>query len=1271
MEGKLYVPKNSKSIKDFSGGVAKGVDSLVLKDNQMKECVNFIADSVGKLVVIPSENLASTNEVDTSLPDGYKKNIHSWSADMNLSSSTQNTNMAVPTATEKAQSKRANMELYFTPFQSPIPTSDTVVDWSERNLIIKDADRDEYIINTLVNNPFSGTIVSSSSSGYDQFEAKIPKNSIQGLTLNALEKMAHKHYLPSSNQASDYTDPTIPWHFKTLAGGDTRLNGSDTVKASFGPVDANGVHGFTANSSQAVNMNGPFHGDWLDATKTFESNTTVYTDDPNDNARGKNFNYIDEDSGTKVYPLGQRNGGAFKVESVPNGGTANSSSNTIEFGVTPFNASASQNDAYAYKMIIEWDYYGKININFPVENTTGAINYAHGKGYGLVGGSNIADPKRTIDGTEYTYFQLAPSSDGHSFMSQPTDANNYLTQHSGAFTYVMNDAPSFGQFSEWEYKLTNISRSETATYGVTITYYTNVEQSSFTSYTRNYTTLIGQSAVDVRTGLFYDADGIIDGIPSDHQIKFELIDDKVRIFQDSDTVKAYGIKEVTVTKTDIVDLGNNISSGARYQHLVAITNQDSMGTVYSMENDTWIEWQLDLKFTPTEWIGTVNADNARTNATYASMSTGSHPSLVGKNVRGSGISPGTTITAQDSSASPATITLSKQTTSALSDVKLYYWDHSTNVDISYMDAEGSLFASDVTFNSGNRPQWFGYLDLNHTYLKTQFDSVNNNYNSNSPQVEMALGFNTDALCPSPYRVKLTNNPTTALKGQDTHIATQVDGLFKFKDSSGTDLSGDETLIKSAPNSSSTWASHPLGIKIQYDWIDGQGGEAGTLMEGSFLKKELTEFYFSYLYEGGFVSQPQQFYKHTYNAGNSGADSTNVPFSTAPKADSCALGIHVGIGPQLISGKGNNASWTGLSEKDGVLNTRLKGVEIYARFTNTDPNNIYLICEIDLNKGWKSFATGKWKDLTTHGNVSHYGTSYTSSTGGPITDHIIYKAVPTFQSFYHKYQLAWDEPVGFESDGTGWKTACVFNRRAYYGNVRIKGKDNQLRYYPDGILKSALGMYASVGVSNLIEATINDGDDIVALRVAGNKLCQFKKYSLTIMGIKMLENGENREEIEETIHHVGLENDNQICDTPYGLFWVSRSGIYLYNGQEFKTLSTNQEGSLINKTQWESFYGKRTHVGYDAYWNQVHICKDMISNNETLIYSFNTGAFTEAVGLYGGTRKTGFVTDREGHLMWAEDVGQGTQGTAVTPSQSNKVTELASQIQTAPPPPAGD
>ena len=125
-----------------------------------------------------------------------------------------------------------------------------------------------------------------------------------------------------------------------------------------------------------------------------------------------------------------------------------------------------------------------------------------------------------------------------------------------------------------------------------------------------------------------------------------------------------------------------------------------------------------------------------------------------------------------------------------------------------------------------------------------------------------------------------------------------------------------------------------------------------------------------------------------------------------------------------------------------------------------------------------------------------------------------------------------------------------------------------------------------------------------------------------MSIKVLENGQSRETIEETFSHVGVVSDSQVVKTPYGVFWVSRSGIYTYNGQDLVKLLENLQGSTISKTEWENPYNERTHIGYDAYWNQVHIAEDVVNNPKTIIYSFNTCSFTEIKNtMYSVSQKT--------------------------------------------------
>jgi hypothetical protein len=391
-----------------------------------------------------------------------------------------------------------------------------------------------------------------------------------------------------------------------------------------------------------------------------------------------------------------------------------------------------------------------------------------------------------------------------------------------------------------------------------------------------------------------------------------------------------------------------------------------------------------------------------------------------------------------------------------------------------------------------------------------------------------------------------------------------------------------------------------------------------------------------------MSQPEKF--------RNGTTDNNVARAFNPLADDSAMGLVLAMGSNMINSDGSQ----------DVVNQRLKGIEIWARFANQDANNLYLMIEVDLIKGWKSEAIGDWKPLKSvvnaQSNFNCYMTQYDADASNkvPLSDCNIYRTIPS-QTFFSKYGMSWEHPIGFESGGTGWKTSCVYNRQAYYGNVRIKDKNGNVTYYPDGIVKSAKGMYDTVSIDNLIEATINDGDEISCLRVAGNKLMQFKKKSLTIMSVKVLENGESREVIDQTIKYAGVDNENQVCDTPYGVFWASRSGLYIFNGTDLQKLTENAQGSTISKEEWEGFYNDRCHVGYDAYWNQLHICKDTQNNPKTLIYTFNTKAFTESNKMYASDQKTGFINDTEGHLLWGQ-IGTGSASTTTSSSNNPKTTE---------------
>lgn len=549
-----------------------------------------------------------------------------------------------------------------------------------------------------------------------------------------------------------------------------------------------------------------------------------------------------------------------------------------------------------------------------------------------------------------------------------------------------------------------------------------------------------------------------------------------------------------------------------------------------------------------------------------------------------------------------------------------------NTPLVFSDTEGYLKVADQYFYNNSIPKWFGFLDLNsNIYVNNTFD--------------VSGAFYDDNMTPMPFKETVSGGE---LDGQHSHVfvtnntQSENDTRF-FRIANEHTESVDVELPQFGEHT-----PHASGLKLWVDWIDGANtGTSWEKLDGSFTKKEDARFYYVYKYHGGAISQPR--YLHNMKAGQTAGNS--------PREDNVALGLSLSVGSNMINGDGND-----------MINVRLKGIEIYGYFPKHDSNNIYLLLEVDLKRGWKSVVTGDWAPLVSIENNSGEFNSYSTCDNGnvPQSSVPIFKTHPPI-SFNDIYGISWNKPIGFDVGGTGFRTACIYNRRAYYGNIRIKGEDETITYYPDGVVKSVKGYYDAVSVDNLVEATINDGDEITCLRVAGNKLMQFKKKSLTIMGIKELENGESREVIEQTIDHCGVSGANQVAETPYGLFWVTRSGIYIFDGNKMDKLTENLRGSTISKTEWEDFYGPRTHVGYDAYWNHAHICKDTQDNPKTLIYAFNTRAFTESNKLYASDHKTGFVNDREGHLLWAQI---GTGSNSIT-TNSNNNPRLKDKVQTLP------
>jgi translation initiation factor IF-2 len=79
-----------------------------------------------------------------------------------------------------------------------------------------------------------------------------------------------------------------------------------------------------------------------------------------------------------------------------------------------------------------------------------------------------------------------------------------------------------------------------------------------------------------------------------------------------------------------------------------------------------------------------------------------------------------------------------------------------------------------------------------------------------------------------------------------------------------------------------------------------------------MKKDSTEFWWSYVYEGGYISKPSQFKQFnssgepaTNHPAYGDEDDTNTTFITNPGGDNCSLGLSISVGQQMINGNGEN------------------------------------------------------------------------------------------------------------------------------------------------------------------------------------------------------------------------------------------------------------------------------------------------------------------------------------------------------------------------------
>ena len=229
--------------------------------------------------------------------------------------------------------------------------------------------------------------------------------------------------------------------------------------------------------------------------------------------------------------------------------------------------------------------------------------------------------------------------------------------------------------------------------------------------------------------------------------------------------------------------------------------------------------------------------------------------------------------------------------------------------------------------------------------------------------------------------------------------------------------------------------------------------------------------------------------------------------------------------------------------------------------------------------------------------------------------------------------------GFSEDNESitarFKSAVQVGRRIYIGNVQIIKEDGTTETKGDGMLKSPPNRFDTFPSSNLIEASINDGESIIALAEFADRILQYKEDTLYIINVS-----QDIEFLEDTHKYKGVSQPSSVCKTDYGIAWVNKFGCYLYDGKQVSNLLEKGGRQIIKdhgSSSWETFSANSPMIGYLPHKRQLLLVDDNTTTGtgNIMLYDMVTQSWIEGSdATITSQALTNFVNDSNGNLVWS-------------------------------------
>ena len=299
-----------------------------------------------------------------------------------------------------------------------------------------------------------------------------------------------------------------------------------------------------------------------------------------------------------------------------------------------------------------------------------------------------------------------------------------------------------------------------------------------------------------------------------------------------------------------------------------------------------------------------------------------------------------------------------------------------------------------------------------------------------------------------------------------------------------------------------------------------------------------------------------------------------------------------------------ADWNTVSEQ---WNKRISGCNIYMRDVSTSTEKSWFLqMSIDFETGKVLVnSTQKEFDALYHAqaNQEYYYFDIGSATGVADESEMLEPSLIT------TYEVNSGQNALEESIISQYRSAVVVGRRVYIGGLMVeKAIDGSREVMTDAMIKSPVNNFDIFPLSRIVEASVQDGDEIIKLEEYADRILQFKKNKMHLINVS-----QEIEFLEDTFQHKGVSHPAAVCKTDFGVAWVNRLGCYLYDGQKVHNLLEKGGRQIIKESDWINFTTDNSMIGYLPKKRQLIVTRDN-RDTFTLTGSINpTGTNTAVPG----------------------------------------------------------